>query len=128
MKINKQTSADFADGLGKLTHQAWMRDLLWYVDDPGYTGVLFFKTGAVVNWTGYSNKDLDKLIDQMVVTVDKNTEKQQAIQYQKITIADAPALYLADMPFELAMRDDIQGYVQLPDNLLWYYPLKRATK
>ena len=30
------------------------------------------------------------------------------------------------MPFELAMRDNIDGYVQLPDNLLWYRPLKRA--
>jgi len=30
------------------------------------------------------------------------------------------------MPFEIAMRDDIQGYVQLPDNLLWYYPLYRG--
>jgi peptide/nickel transport system substrate-binding protein len=128
MKINKQTSAAFADGLGKLTHQAWMRDLLWYVDDPGYTGVLFFKTGAVVNWTGYSNKDVDKLIDEMVVTVDKDQKKNLATEYQKLTIADAPALYLAEMPFEIAMRDDIQGYVQLPDNLLWYYPLKRATK
>jgi len=128
MKINKQTSAAFAEGLGKLTHQAWMRDLLWYVDDPGYTGVLFFKTGAVVNWTGYSNKDVDKLIDEMVVTVDPAKKKELATQYQKLTIADAPALYLGEMPFEIAMRADIEGYVQLPDNLLWYYPLKRVKK
>jgi peptide/nickel transport system substrate-binding protein len=125
MTINKQTSAAFAEGLGQLTHQAWMRDLLWYVDDAGYTGVLFFKTKAVVNWTGYSNPEMDKLIDEMVVTVDEAKKKEQAIQYQKIAIPDAPALYLAEMPFELAMRDNIEGYVQLPDNLLWYYPLHR---
>jgi hypothetical protein len=29
------------------------------------------------------------------------------------------------MPFEVAMRDNIEGYIQLPDNLLWYYPLHR---
>lgn len=126
MNIDKQTSAAFAEGLGQLKHQAWMRDLLWYVDDAGYTGVLFFKTGAVVNWTGYSNPDLDKLIDEMVVTTDPEKQKEQAMQYQQITIADAPALYLGDMPFEIAMRDNVEGYVQLPDNLLWYYPLRRA--
>ena len=27
----------------------------WYVYDPGYTGTLVFETGAVANWTGYSN-------------------------------------------------------------------------
>jgi peptide/nickel transport system substrate-binding protein len=128
MKINKQTSADFADGLGKHTHQAWMRDLLWYVDDPGYTSVLFFKSDGVINWTSYVNKDIDSLTDQMVVTVDKTKEKALAEQYQKILINDAPTIELADMPFELAMRADITGYVQLPDNLLWYYPLKRATQ
>ena len=54
----------FAEQLGTLEHQAWMRDLLWYVDDPGYTGVLFFRTAAVANWMGYSNTDLDAVIDE----------------------------------------------------------------
>jgi peptide/nickel transport system substrate-binding protein len=47
MTINRQASSVFAEQLGTLEHQAWMRDLLWYVDDPGYTGVLFFRTAAV---------------------------------------------------------------------------------
>lgn len=126
MSINKQTSAAFAEGLGQLTHQAWMRDLLWYVDDPGYTGVLFWQTGAVINWTGYSNPDMDEVIDQLVIILDPDEKKELATRYQEIAIGDAPALYLAEMPFEIAMRDNIEGYVQLPDNLLWYYPLWRT--
>jgi peptide/nickel transport system substrate-binding protein len=70
MTINKQPSAAFAEGLGKLQHQAWMRDLLWYVDDPGYTGKLFFETGAVANWMGYSSPELDKVIDALAATED----------------------------------------------------------
>jgi peptide/nickel transport system substrate-binding protein len=125
MTINKQPSAAFAEGLGKLTHQAWMRDLLWYVDDPGYTGKLFFETGAVANWMGYSNPELDKVIDALAATTDEAKKADLAKQYQKILIADSPAIAIVDMPFEVAMRDNIEGYVQLPDNLLWYYPLKR---
>lgn len=125
MTINRQASAVFAEQLGTLEHQAWMRDLLWYVDDPGYTGALFFRTEAVTNWMGYSNPDLDAVIDELGATLDEGRKAELAQEYQSILIEDAPALYIVDMPFEIAMRDDIQGYVQLPDNLLWYYLLYR---
>ena len=125
MNINPQPSATFAEQLGTLEHHTWMRDLLWYVDDPGYTGVLLFRTEAVVNWMGYSNPDLDAVIDELTVTLDPDLKAELAAEYQRLAIEDAPALYITEMPFELAMREDIQGYVQLPDNLLWYYPLYR---
>ena len=125
MNINLQPAAIFADQMGTLEHEAWMRDLLWYVDDAGYTGDIFFKTGAVINWTGYSNAALDAVIDELNVTLDPMKKAELAAEYQRILNNDAPALYLAEMPFEIAMRDDIHGYVQLPDNLLWYWPLYR---
>lgn len=125
MTINIQPAAVFAEQLGKLDHQAWMRDLLWYVDDAGYTGELFFKTGAVANWMGYSNPKLDEVIKSLGSEFDEAKKKQLAGDYQKILIEDSPVITLVDMPFEIAMRDDIEGYIQLPDNLLWYYPLKR---
>ena len=125
LRINPQSSAIFAEQLGTLEHQAWVRDLLWYVDDPGYTGELFFKTGAVSNWMGYSNLELDEVIRQLSVTVDPARKARLAETYQKLIITDAPVLFIAELPFEIAMREEIDGYVQLPDNLLWYYPLYR---
>ena len=125
VRINPQSSAIFAEQLGTLEHQAWLRNLLWYVDDPGYAGELFFKTDAVSNWMGYSNPELDEVIRQLSVTVDPAHKAELAETYQKLLITDAPVLYLAELPFEIAMRDEIHGYVQLPDNLLWYYPLYR---
>jgi peptide/nickel transport system substrate-binding protein len=126
MTINVQPASVFSEGLGKLSHQAWMRDLLWYVDDAGYTGELFFKTKAVANWMGYSNPDLDKIIAKLGATDDPAEKQKLADDYQNILIKDSPTVAIVDMPFEIAMRDNIQGYVQLPDNLLWYWPLKRA--
>ena len=93
--------------------------------DPGYSGELFFKTGAVSNWMGYSNQELDEVIRQLSVTVDPDRKAELARAYQELLIRDSPVLYLAELPFEIAMREDIRGYVQLPDNLLWYYPLYR---
>jgi len=125
MNINLQTAAVFGEQLGTLGHQAWMRDLLWYVDDPGYTGVATFRTGGITNWMGYSNETIDGLIVEMNGTLDEELKAELAREYQRIVSDEAPQLFLADMPFEIAMRDDIHGYVQLPDNLLWYWPLYR---
>ena len=50
--IDKQTAAIFAERLDKKDHQAWMRDLLWYVDDAAYTGFAFYTCDNVINWDG----------------------------------------------------------------------------
>ena len=125
MNIDVQAASVFSEGLGKFEHHAWMRDLLWYVDDAGYTGELFFKTKAVINWMEYSNTELDKVIAELTSTMDPNKKAALAADYQRILIEDAPTIAVVDMPFEIAVREDIEGYVQLPDNLLWYWPLKR---
>ncbi len=125
MNIELQTSAVFVEQVETLQTEAWMRDLLWYVDDPGYTGVATFRTGGITNWMGYSNARIDELIELMNGTLDEELKAELAREYQSIIGDEAPQLYLADMPFEIAMRDDIHGYVQLPDNLFWYWPLYR---
>ncbi len=127
MNINLQTAAVFGEQLGTLEHEAWMRDLLWYVDDPGYTGVATFRTGGITNWMGYSNETIDGLIAEMNATLDESVKAELAKEYQRIINEEAPQIFLADMPFEIAMRDDIHGYVQLPDNLMWYWPLYRES-
>ncbi len=128
LTINKQPAAVFAEGLDKRTHQMWLRDLLWYVDDPAYIGLCFYKTGVVIDWMDYSNPEVDRLIEEMVKLwrpEDREKKAELAKEFQRIIIEDAPTLILAEPNFELAMRADIEGYVHLPDHLLWYYPLYR---
>jgi peptide/nickel transport system substrate-binding protein len=129
VNINKQPAAVFANGLDKRTHQAWLRDLLFYVDDPGYAGDLFYKSTAVLNWAAYKNPTVDSLITRMDALwrpSDYSRKMQLARQYQRIVANDVPALVLVQTNFELALRKTIQGYVQQPDNLLYYYPLRRS--
>jgi peptide/nickel transport system substrate-binding protein len=131
VKVNivKQPPATFANGLNNKSDQAWLRDLLWYVDDPGYTGDIFYKTTAVLNWMAYSNPRLDRIIAQMAALWrpgDRGKKAALGAQYQKILADDAPTLILAQTNFELAVRNNICGYQQLPDNLLQYYTLRRC--
>jgi len=56
---------------------------------------------------------------------DQGRKNDLTKEMQQIIIDDAPVLLLGEVNLELAMRDDIEGYVHLPDNLLWYYTLRR---
>ena len=62
--IDKQTAAIFAERLDKKNHQAWLRDLLWYVDDAAYTGFAFYTIGNAINWMNYANPKADDAIYQ----------------------------------------------------------------
>jgi peptide/nickel transport system substrate-binding protein len=131
MQIQQDTPAIFAEGQDARTQQAWIRDLLWYVDDPGYTASAFFTPGCC-NWASYESEQINDLTAQMSVLTNEGEDREQkaalADEYQRILIDDAPVLYLAQTNFQLAARDDITGYQQGPDNILWYYPLARAEQ
>jgi len=128
MTINKQSDSVFGEQLWKGEHQAYIRDILWYVDDVGYISAWGFKTKGICNWKNYSNSRVDELTDQLATEMDKEKRAQLSEEWQKIVIQDAPELFLGDMNFQLAMRDDIGGYVQLPENYLYYYTLYRIAK
>jgi ABC-type transport system substrate-binding protein len=56
---------------------------------------------------------------------DLATKTELATEYQKILIDEAPQAYLAQTNFLLALRSNITGYEQGPDNLLKYRTLQR---
>ncbi len=131
MTIDPQTAAVFAERLDKRSHQAWLRELLLYVDDPGYMGTFHYRSTAILNWMAYNNPEADRLFDQINMLWRPQEREQKAQlckQVQKLIIDDAPVLYLGEPNFNLAVRDDIVGYVHQPDNLLSYAPLRRRQE
>ncbi len=78
-------------------------------------------TGEVFNFTGYSNPNLDKLLDEGRTTSDFNQRYQIYQQANKILVDDAPYVYFYN-PLNLrAWKDYVQGFVNRPDemNVLW---------
>lgn len=129
MTIEKSTAAVFSERLDKKGRQAWLRDLLWYVDDAAYTGFAFYTCDNPINWMAYCNPDVDKVIYEAASIwkpEDQARKNKLTTEMQRIIIDDAPTLMLAETNLELAMRDNIKGYVHLPDNMLWYYPIHRV--
>ena len=129
MTIDKQTPAVFAEGLNTNRDQAWLRSLLWYLDDPGYVGHAFYSCGSLLNWMHYCNRKVDAAVDEMIgLPAGAKARKQElASEMQRMIIDDAPTLELGEPRFQIAMRDDIEGYVSLPDDLMDYTSLRKGA-
>jgi peptide/nickel transport system substrate-binding protein len=127
MTINTQTAAVFAQKLDTKTHQAWMEDVLWYVNDPAYIGNSFYLCGALLNWTNYCNPAVDKTIQQMLSDwrpSDRAQKEAAATQMQRLINTDAPTLVVAEPNLQVAMSSGVTGYVDAPDEELLYNYLR----
>jgi peptide/nickel transport system substrate-binding protein len=76
------------------------------------------KTGQVFNFTGYSNPDLDKLLDQGRQELDPNKRKEIYDQVQKILIDDLPYIYLMTQGSVNAWQPYVKGYDVRPDSAI----------
>jgi peptide/nickel transport system substrate-binding protein len=70
-----------------------------------------YKTGGVWNASHYSNKALDKLIDQFTSTADLGTQRSLAAKIQKIFLADTPVILPYFYNYLAAGKPSIKGYV-----------------
>jgi peptide/nickel transport system substrate-binding protein len=129
MQIQQQTPAVFAQAITAHTQQAWIRDVLSYVDDPAYIGFGFYTSKGCCNWANYQDTSVAQLVTQMLglqnTGADQQTKQQLTDQFQQTINAAVPMVNLAQTNFQLAMRSDISGYVQGPDNLISYMTLTR---
>ena len=126
MTITPVSQAKMAEKNGQGTYDAFMRDWLTdYVDDPYYHFFLWWGTGVVINWTGYSNTQVDKWYQSTASIVDDNQRRTPYRNAIRQLIKDSAMLWLADGDYTLAVRKDIGGITLHPDTLLYLRPLKR---
>ena len=125
MEIEKLAGGPFFQGLSERSHQAWMRTTLNYVDDPFYHMFLWYKTDTVINWFKYSNERVDEVTDMLATELDPAKREELSREVQEIINSEAPALYVAELNFTLATRDDVTGILIEPDHLLSFYEMCR---
>jgi peptide/nickel transport system substrate-binding protein len=95
-------------------------DFTGAASDPGNLA-LQFKTGASGNYIGYSNPDLDALLDQARDTPDIEAAKPIYAEIQKILMDDVPAHWAWYRPFLHAVnKAKFAGYIDSGDYQLFY--------
>lgn len=78
--------------------------------EPSFFLNQFFRTNEPNNTMGYSNPAVDALLDQMGTEKDRSVRNKLAQEVQHILYEDAPALFLVDPDWHIAVSDKIKGY------------------
>lgn len=74
-----------------------------------------FKTGGGGNYNNYSNKDVDKLVDEARSNLDENSRTDQMAEIDKHTFDDAYGLPLFQSPGFFGVSDQIDGVQYQPN-------------
>jgi peptide/nickel transport system substrate-binding protein len=82
--------------------------------DPNTLILPNFKTGESSNFTSYSNKDVDALIEQGIATTDQEERTTIYQELQKILLEDLPWINLFVANQYEAMKANVKGYVHIP--------------
>jgi peptide/nickel transport system substrate-binding protein len=77
--------------------------------DPDNFYALVLRSGADINTTGYSNPELDALIDEARTETDEATRKELYDQIRAIVVEDAPIIFAHYETINYLMRDNVCG-------------------
>jgi len=88
--------------------------------DPDGNTYQFFHTtaGASLNWAGFSNPEVDKLLEQTRIVSDHAERKKLYTQIIQILRDEAPAVFVVHPVEPKALSPKLQGYVPIPDGML----------
>jgi peptide/nickel transport system substrate-binding protein len=90
--------------------QAWV---LWYITPPEADLLGYYHTKGTLNEFGYSNAELDQLLEKGRATFDQKERARLYQEAQKLIAADAPVVYLV-YPAEIqALARRITGWVRM---------------
>jgi len=104
-------------------YQAYM--LAWSGrTDPDGNLYSFYKCKAPLNYPGYCNPEVDKLLDQSRIPSDPAARKAIYAKITKILLTDDSILYLYHRRILIAHTAKLQGYKQMPDGLVRVVGLK----
>lgn len=63
-----------------------------------------------LNLSGYSNKEVDKLLEDTRIILDPNLRKEKYIKFQEIIYDDAPAVYLYSPYYTYGQNKKVKGF------------------
>lgn len=119
--IQKLTPAVFAERRATNQMAFFLNDNAWWVDDPSYPLLLGYTTGAFFNYPGYSDPELDQQIADAAAELDEAQRSEMLAAIQQKIIEDVPQVWIAHPNFNLAMRENVSGYVHFNDQMVRYY-------
>lgn len=92
--------------------------------DPQYFSDLALKSNGSANYGGYSNQEVDKLIDQLDQEFDSDKRNELAVEIQQKVMDDAGYIVIGHAKFTNVLKKNVQN---CPTNPSEYYELNYQT-
>lgn len=122
VEIEKLAFATFQEQEAKRQLQFFIDEWISWVNDPFYHLSWIYRSDSPTVYTTYNNPEVDELINTYTLWAGDEAEREQASKdIQKLVVQDVPIVYLLAPNFNVAMRENITGYVYYNDELNRYY-------
>jgi peptide/nickel transport system substrate-binding protein len=130
VNLEPMPRAAFMESMGNGQLAAALHGSFPYVPEAGYFFAFLFDCDSVMAGTyiGYCNEEVDEFVGQAIVERDDTRRNELYSEAQRLIIEDAPWAFIAARHGNRAMRDDIQGFVEYPDNRYRYEQLWRGEE
>jgi peptide/nickel transport system substrate-binding protein len=107
------------------------KPIIFYFDspwtpDPGYSTALYFSSKSFVDYSNYSNPEVDKLIQEGMETLDDPRRKTIYTQVQKIVMEEAPWGFMVYPKYALGRKKGLKGFTYYTSNNLRFQDFTRA--
>jgi peptide/nickel transport system substrate-binding protein len=127
VNILKMTDAEYLEKFNSGALQAWVGEWYSWVNDPIYHMNFNFNSAATAtNGTGYSNPQVDELINNAMYEPDKAKRDQMSLDIQKIIVDEAPWGLLYQINYVVATRANIAGFQYNPDTTCKYWLVSKS--
>src|SRR5471032_332388 len=98
-------------------YQAYILDWSGRIDPDG-NAYIFHKTKAPLNYSAYSNPNVDSALDNARLVTDMAQRKSLYEKMTKSILEDEPIIYLYHRKVLIAQTTKLEGYKQMPDGLV----------
>jgi len=117
LKLTPLDPATLADRRGKKNIPLQITSGQLWVNDVEYMLATSFVTGAALNYSNYTNPEIEQIYTQSHTTVDANARNALWSRVQQIMAEDVPWVVICQPNFNLPVRESVAGWVQPPDGL-----------
>jgi peptide/nickel transport system substrate-binding protein len=114
----------WGERLGKKTMPVFMITLNWLIPDFFYVMNLLFRSDSGINFAGFKNAQIDKVLVAGENEPDAAKRDQLAAEFQRLFWQQPPAIALALRKSVMAMNGNVQGYTAWINGMAYWADLK----
>ncbi|MCA9859053.1 MAG: ABC transporter substrate-binding protein [Thermomicrobiales bacterium] len=127
VNILKMTDAEYLEKFNSGALQSWVGEWYSWINDPIYhLNFNFHSAATATNGAGYSNPQVDELIDAAMYEPDKETRDQMSRDIQQIIVDEAPWGLLYQINYVVATRANVSGFQYNPDTTSKYWLVSKS--